>query len=45
MKSLREIKQGARSIDVDNSIASLLGFRKVVYKSAKYTTQKTNAQT
>ena len=32
MKSLMEIKQGAISYDVENSIASLLGFRKIVYK-------------
>ena len=35
-----EIKQRALSFDVDNSIASLLGFRKVVYKPGKYTSQK-----
>ena len=40
MKYLMEIKQGALSFDVDKSIASLLGFRKVVYKSGKDTTQK-----
>ena len=32
MKSRMEIKQGALSFDVENSIASLLGFRKLVYK-------------
>ena len=30
MKCLMEIKQGAISFDVENSIASLLGFRKAV---------------
>ena len=29
------IKQGAISLDVENSIASLLGFRKIVYKNVK----------
>ena len=28
-----EIEQGALSFDVENSIASLLGLRKVVYKA------------
>ena len=32
MKSLMEVKQGAISFDTENSIASLLGFRKIVYK-------------
>ena len=40
MKSLMEIKQGAISFDIENSIASLLGFRKIVYKKAKYKSQK-----
>ena len=40
MKSRMEIKQGALSFDVENSIASLLGFRKVIYKKGKYTSQK-----
>ena len=40
MKSLMEIKQGTISFDVENSIASLLGFRKAVYKQGKYTFQK-----
>ena len=40
MNSLMEIKQGAISFDVENSIASLLGFRKAVYKQGKYTSQK-----
>ena len=35
-----EIKQGALSFDVENSIASILGFRKVVDKQGKYTSQK-----
>ena len=40
MKCLMEIKQGAISFDVENSIASLLGFRKIVYKKGKYISQK-----
>ena len=40
MKCQMEIKQGALSFDVENSIASLLGFRKVVYKAGIYTSQK-----
>ena len=35
MKCLMEIKQGALSFDVENSIAPLLGFRKIVYKKGK----------
>ena len=35
-----ESKQGALSFDVENSIASLQGFRKVNYKKGKYTSQK-----
>ena len=40
MKCIIEIKQGALSFDVENSIASLLGFRKILYKPGKYTSQK-----
>ena len=40
MKCLMEIKQGTISFDVENSIASLLGFRKAVYKQGNYTSQK-----
>ena len=40
MKCLMEIKQGALSFDIENSIASLLGFRKVVYEKEKYKSQK-----
>ena len=40
IKCIMEIKQGALSSDVDNSIASLLRFMKVVYKPGKYTSQK-----
>ena len=40
MKCLMEIKQGAISFDIENSIASLLGFRKIVYKKGKYKSQK-----
>ena len=32
IKRLMKIKQGALSFDIENSIASLLGFRKIVYK-------------
>ena len=32
MKCLMEIKQGALSFDIENSLASLLGFRKIIYK-------------
>ena len=40
MKCLMEIKQGAISFDVENSIASLLGFRKAFYKQGKYSSRK-----
>ena len=40
MKSLMEIKQGAINFDIENSIAPSLGFRKIVYKKGKYTSQK-----
>ena len=40
MKCLMEIKQGAISFDIENTKASLLGFRKAVYKQGKYTSQK-----
>ena len=40
MKSLMEIKQGAINFDIENSIARLLGFRKIIYKKRKYTSQK-----
>ena len=39
-KCMMELKRGALSFDVDNSKASLLGFRKVVYKPGKYASQK-----
>ena len=39
MKCKIEIKQGALSFDVENSIAPLLGFRKVVYKAGIHTSQ------
>ena len=35
-----EIKQGALNFDTENSIAPFLGFRKIVYKQGKYTSQK-----
>ena len=38
--SLMEIKQGAINFDIENSIAPLLGFRKIVYEQGKYTSQK-----
>ena len=40
MKCLMEIKQGALSFDIGNSKASLLGFRKKVFKKVKYKSQK-----
>ena len=40
MKSLMEIKQGALNFDIENSIAQLLGFRKIVYDQGNYTSQK-----
>ena len=40
MKSLMEIKQGAINFYIENSIAPLLGFRKIVFKKGKYTSQK-----
>ena len=35
-----EIKQGAINFDIENSIASLLGFREIVYEQSKYTSRK-----
>ena len=40
MKCIMETKQGALSFDVENSIPSLLGFRKLFYKQGKSTSQK-----
>ena len=40
MKSLMEIKQGAINFDIENSIAPLLGFRKIVYEQGKNTYKK-----
>ena len=40
MKILMEIKQCAINFDIENSIPPLLGFRKIVYKTGKYTSQK-----
>ena len=40
MKSLVEVKQGAIIFDIENSIAPLLGFKKIVYEQEKYTFQK-----
>ena len=39
MKCIMEIKQGALSFDVENLKAPLLGFRKIVFKQGKYTSQ------
>ena len=40
MKCLIEIKQGALSINIENSLASLLGFRKIIYKKGRFKSQK-----
>ena len=40
MKNLAKVKQGAINFDIENSIAPLLGFRKIVYEQGKYTSQK-----
>ena len=40
MKCLMEIKEGALSFDIENSLASLLGFRKIIYKKGRYKSQK-----
>ena len=40
MKSLMKVKQGAINFDIGNSIAPLLGFRKIVYEQGKNTSQK-----
>ena len=40
IKTLMEIKQGAINFDIENSIAPLLGIRKIVYKKGKCTSQK-----
>ena len=40
MKSLMEIKQGAISFDIENSIASLLGFKKIVFKKGNINLRK-----
>ena len=40
IKCLMEIKQGALSFDIENSLASLLGFRKIIYKKGRYKSQK-----
>ena len=40
MNCLMEIKQGAINLDVENSVASLLGIRKEVYDQGKYASQK-----
>ena len=40
MKCKMELKQGALSIDVEISIGSSLGFRKVLYRAGTYTSQK-----
>ena len=40
MKSLMEVKQSAINFDIENSIAPILGFRKIVNEQGKYTSQK-----
>ena len=40
MKCKMEIKKGALSFDIENSIAPLLRIRKIVYKQGKYTSLK-----
>ena len=40
MKCKMEIKQGVLSFDVENSIGSLLGFRKIFCRAGTYTSQK-----
>ena len=40
MKCLMEIKQGALSFDIENSLAPLQGFRKIIYKKGRYKSQK-----
>ena len=37
---MRETKQGSLNFDIENSIAPLLGFRKIVNEQGKYTSQK-----
>ena len=39
MECIMEIRQGSLNFDIENSIAPLIGFRKIVYKQAKYTSQ------
>ena len=39
MKCRIEINHGALSSDVKNSIATLLGFRKILYLAGKYTSK------
>ena len=40
MKCKMEVKQGVINFDVENSVASLLGFVKQIYSRGKYTTNK-----
>ena len=40
MNSLVEIKQGALTFDIENTLASLLGFIKIFYKKGRYKSQK-----
>ena len=40
MKCDVEIKRSALSFDVENSLASLTEFRKIVFEQSKYTSQK-----
>ena len=40
MKGIMEIKLVSLNFDIENSIAPLLGFRKIVFEQGKYTSQK-----
>ena len=40
MKCIMEIKQGSLNFEIEDSIAPLRGFRKIVYKQGIYTSQK-----
>ena len=39
MEGIMEIKQCSLNFDIENSIDPLLGFRKIVFKQGKYTSQ------
>ena len=40
MKCEMQLKEGVLSFDVENSIGSLLGIRKILYGTGTYTSQK-----